>query len=156
MGRREKEIDQLCEEVVRGAVNAITLAFEQGDDLTEAKELCKHGDWELWLDSNFHKGQDTARRYMKMAELPKDARRALFLICKSMTCAYKMLGILPPELEKQIENGGSIPISPVIQRLTWIAEWTGRNLDEIAGWEQQRRDELKIKLKPIVELYEKL
>jgi hypothetical protein len=154
--QREKEIDQLCEQAVGVAVKAVELAFEQGDDLMEAKAICKHGDWELWVEANFVKGNWTARRYMSLAAMPKTLRQQCLLTCKSMTSVYKLLGILPPEPENQIENGGSITIPPVIQRLTWIAEWTGRNLDEVAAWEQPRRDELKIKLKPIVELYEKL
>jgi hypothetical protein len=153
---REKEIDLVCDSAVATIVSALGLAFEQGDDLAEAKAACRHGDWELWLSSNFPKGQETARRYMKLAETPKDYRREVFFNCKSMTYAYKTLGILPTEAVTGASGGGSISIPPVIQRLTWIAEWTGRNLDDIGTWEQPRREELKLKLKPIVAIYEKL
>jgi hypothetical protein len=153
---REKEIDRVCDEAVGTIVKALELAFEQGDDLTSAKEVCRPGDWELWVESNFKMGIRTAQRYMKLSETPKNDRRDVFLNCKSMTCAYKMLGILPAEAETSVENGGSISIPPVIQRLTWIAEWMGRNLDDIGTWEQPRREELKLKLKPIVAIYEKL
>ena len=153
---REKEIDRVCDEAVGTIVKALQLAFEQGDDLTEAKAASRHGDWELWVESNFPKGLWTAQRYMKLATVPKNLRQQALLSCKSMTSAYKMLGILPTEAVTGASGTGSISIPPVIQRLTWIAEWTGRNLDDIGTWEQPRREELKLKLKPIVAIYEKL
>ena len=154
--RRECEIDKICETAVTSGLRAITLAFEQGDDLVSAKGLCAHGEWQSWLANNFSKSQKTACYYMRLAAIPKMTRTSVMANAHSVNEAFRLLGILAPEPAKLIEDKHSISISPIIQHLSWVAEWTGKSLNEIKEWEQPRRDEMKLKLKPIVEIYESL
>ena len=41
---------------------------ESGQYLSDAKALCRHGEWLPWLETNFEASQPTAFRYMKLAE----------------------------------------------------------------------------------------
>jgi hypothetical protein len=44
-------------------------AIEAGRRLTEAKELCGHGNWLAWLDREFEWDERTARRFVSVYEL---------------------------------------------------------------------------------------
>ena len=154
--KRESEIDAICDGAVKAGFKAIALAFEQGDDLILVKAGCKHGEWEEWLEKNFEKGQDTARRYMKMAAVPKDDRSRLLTEAKSINDCFRTLGIIAPEPVKAIENHSTISIPPFIQRLNWIAEYYSKSPPDIDAMQDGEREELKTKLKPIIQIYEKL
>jgi hypothetical protein len=42
--------------------------LEIGQRLIAVKETCRHGEWLPWLPEEFHWGEDTARKYMLVAE----------------------------------------------------------------------------------------
>lgn len=153
---REILIDQSADAAVDLCGKTIKLVFQQGEDLLAAKAACRHGEWELWLEVNFPKGPRTARRYMQLGAIPKRTRMSVFTQSKSLRNAYLTAGLLLPEPEKETESDPGFTNPPVVQRLLWLAEWTGRNADDVATWEPARRQDMKIKLKPIVQLYERL
>jgi hypothetical protein len=61
---QEQEAGKQEEEAGRARLEA---AWNAGQALLAAKELCKHGEWLPWLDANFHGTQRTAQRYMAIA-----------------------------------------------------------------------------------------
>ena len=42
--------------------------IEVGKRLIQAKSLVQHGQWQLWLNDNFQLSQNTAGRFMQVAE----------------------------------------------------------------------------------------
>jgi hypothetical protein len=156
IANREQLIDSDVLNSVRHAMSAIQLAFEQGDDLLEAKKICAHGEFQKWVADNFPKSYKRAWDYMKLAAVPKVQRASFFENETSIRGAMKVLDILPESEPAASGQENSIRIPKVISNLTFISEWVSKSIDEISGWEQLRRDELKIKLSPIVELHGKL
>ena len=139
------------------AVQTIALLFEQGDDLLLAKSQLKHGLFLPWVEQNFPKSYDTANDYMKFAAAVPKLERAPFLKDpKSIRKSFELAGIIPPIPTKAIANGEDVVIPPWLQKLTWLAEWYGKNPPAIDEMETVARLELKSKLNPIVEIYEKL
>src|SRR5882672_3896846 len=63
--------------------------FEIGDLLLEAKAQCEHGQWLVWLDDEFEWSEDTAERYVKVAELCTRFRRLRNLKLRKTTL-YKL------------------------------------------------------------------
>jgi hypothetical protein len=100
----------LCISATANGLKAIKAAFEQGDDLILAKKECQcnrscdgryKGNFMEWVNENFPKGYETARRYIRMATVPKDHRSSLLNEAKSVNQAFRMLGILAPEKPKE-------------------------------------------------------
>lgn len=148
------------------ARNAVILALEQGADLILARSMIgnasrgntKRDDgkgWQRWLIANFPKSDETARKYMALAEKAKTNRGCVLQDVKSIREAFRVLGLLP-EVENETRQLPSINVSPIVARLNFVAEWVSKSSDEITTWEKIRRDELKLQLKPVVELFEKL
>jgi hypothetical protein len=75
-----------------------------GEHLTEAKEICGHGNWLPWLDREFAWKERSARNFMRVFELSKSATvadldipvRALYLLAAPSTPT--------PVVEKVIER----------------------------------------------------
>jgi hypothetical protein len=166
INEREKQIELTCSTTMLHARNAVILALEQGADLLLARSIVTNASrgstkrddgkgWQRWLIANFPKSDDTARKYMALAEKAKTARARVLQDVKSIREAFRVLGLLP-EPEPEQKQLPSITVSPVIARLNYIAEWAVRSVDEIAQWEAIRRQELKLQLRPVVELFEKL
>jgi len=111
--------------------------------------------WTKWIAANYSKGYDRARLYMVLSNRVKTSRGSILQNAKSLREAFRLLGLLPEDEpgERQLP---SITVSPIVSRLNYVAEWVVRESDEISKWEKIRRDELKIQLQPIVELFQKL
>ena len=167
INEREKQIDLTCTTAVRHGMNAVQLAYDQGKDLIAARALVanasrgkfqKQSDkgWQRWLLDNFPKSDETARKYMAIAEKVKTNHgRVLPQDLKSIREAFRFLG-LTPEVEGEQKQLPSISVSPIVAKLNFVAEWVVREADTIATWEDIRRQELKLQLQPVVELFQKL
>lgn len=154
---RESEIDSHCEESVNSGFKAIALAFEQGDDLIEAKSNSKHGDWEDWLSLNFTKSVRRAQEYIQFSKNVPKARRAAYLLeAKSIRKAFEIAGIIPELPASAVNNLPTISLPPFVQKLNWLAEYYEKNPPDFGTMQEVEREELKTKLKPIIEIYEKL
>lgn len=153
---RETEIDKECFSALTAGSRAVELALEQGDDLLLAKHKCGHGPFLEWLETHFPKSPRQARNYMSLAlKVPQRKRASIFEDAKSVRDAFRILGLLP-EVETTQPTLPGLPVNPAISRLNWLAEWTTKSGDEISTWEPQQRQELKITLRPVIELYSKL
>ncbi len=166
INKREEQIDLTCATAVRHAVNAVQLAIDQGNDLLMARSEvdnasrgthAKKGDvgWTKWLAANYSKGYERARLYMGLSSRVKTLRGSILQNAKSLREAFRLLGLLPED-ELEPKQLPSITVSPIVSRLNFIAEWVVREADQITTWEDIRRQELKLQLKPVVELFEKL
>lgn len=162
---RETQIDIACVTAVKHAMSAVQLAVEQGNDLIAAKAIVGNASrgtyakgekgWEQWVVKNFPKSYRLATDYMRLSEKVKQQGAAVLRDVKSIREAFRVLGLLP-EVETEPKQLGSISVSPIVSRLNFVAEWVARSSDEIKSWEDIRRQELKIQLQPVVELFQKL
>jgi hypothetical protein len=153
----ELEINQHGQDALTFGFKGVAKMFEQGDNLLLAKQNLKHGEFLPWLAQWFTKSEDTAQKYMRMAATVPNNERARYLMdAKSQRAAFELAGILAPIPTKAIANGEDVTIPPWLQKLTWLAEWYGKNPVVIEEMEPIAREELKAKLNPIVEIYEKL
>jgi len=137
-------------------MRAVRLAFEQGDDLILVKSLCRHGEFGKWIEDNFHKSWWVANKYMRLAQVPRCDRERLLQDAKSLNDAFRALGIISPEPAKQLDDVPSITLPPEVQKLNWIAEWVEREEPSFEKMPQIARDELKTRLRPVVEIYNRL
>lgn len=152
--QREAAIDRVCGEVAAGVNQSVSLAFEQGDDLLQASVAATEQEFATLLRDTFG-SSNRATGYMKLAAKTPIADRATILSdSKLLKSAMKTLDLLPEDTSQPATRSVSIP--PIIQRLTWLAEWTGRNQDAVRKWQPEQRAELKQQLAPVVELWETL
>jgi hypothetical protein len=67
---------------------AIQKVIECGQYLIEAKQSVGHGNWGTWLSANVRNlSQDTATRYMKLAQTPHDMLKDAYSIRQAYICA---------------------------------------------------------------------
>ena len=80
-----RDADTRCK---RSAEETAAAALDAGRLLIEAKDLVKHGEWGLWLQSHCQMAKRTARRYMQLARSGLDRPRVADLgirgACKSI------------------------------------------------------------------------
>jgi hypothetical protein len=71
-----------------------------GRHLVEAKRLCGHGNWLPWLEREFGWSEDTAERYMKLAD---DRFRKLRNLSLPVSCLYLLTAPgTPPEVRQSV------------------------------------------------------
>ncbi len=150
---REEKIQRQRKLTLFHASKTIEMVLEQGQDLLTAKRELPHGLWLHWLEEQFPKSQQTAWRYMALASNYAHVSNLNDNI--SIRKAMIASGIFPDNMTEP-KQLGSISVSPIVSRLNFIAEWVVRESDAISTWEKIRRDELKLQLQPVVELFEKL
>lgn len=152
---REERIEAACEQVATGVNQSVTLAFEQGDDLIAFASQTTEQEFGTLIRETFSQSA-RAQGYMKLAaRTPLTERHAIIADAKLLKQAMRTLDLLPEEPTTSPESK-SVSIPPIIQRLTWLAEWTGRNQDAVRDWKAEQRAELKQQLAPVVELYGQL
>jgi hypothetical protein len=137
--------------------DAVLKARECGQYLIEARQTVPHGQWLEWLSKSCYGcnlDRETARRWVKLAETPIEKLEEAL----SLRQAYIAAGILPEPVREPGQQQGR----PEGQRwLTGISkawEIIGHTLEKktLDKWPETDRQTLKAKLKPMVELYEKL
>jgi ParB-like chromosome segregation protein Spo0J len=90
--------------------------IEIGRRLSESKKLCGHGNWSPWLSREFGWGDDTALRYMQVAELAKS--RNLRNLSLPISGLYLLAAPSTPEEARQevverAENGEVLSVKDV-------------------------------------------
>ena len=148
-------IDEACDSAVAQGLRAAAMAFELGDCLAMAKHICKHGEFVRWVEENTPVGPRQAQKYLALSEVPKANRDSYLQDAKSVNGLFRMLGVITPEPPKQIDMP-TISIPPEVRRLTWIGEWFAGHASDIEKLEPNTKAELKAKLRPVVEVYERL
>jgi len=154
--QREAQIEQHCAAVAFNVNRACELAFEQGDDLTAASRDLSQHDFAKLIDGSYGVAPKRAYDYMKLAaKVPRDQRQIFFNDTKQLKLAMHTLDLLP-EPTPSAATGRSVSIAPIFERLTWLAEWTNKNRNEVSAWPTERKQDLKQQLAPVVELWETL
>lgn len=141
------------------AGEAINKAVECGQYLIEAKTAVGHGRWYEWLanpNHGFDLTSETARKYMSLAAFVN--RGGSLEDVQGMRQAYIAAGILTePHREQGAHSQGE-------RSQSWLS-WTMKLTEEfqrlsdhggIASIEEGERATMKEKLRPIVEIYERL
>jgi len=154
---RERKIESHCLQVAVNVQAAVSLAFEQGDDLgSAAKDLGQH-EFVSLINGTFGQCPKRAYDYIKLSEkVPAAARVDFFDDCKLLKGAMKILDLLPEESAAIAQPKPATTIPPVFKNLVWLAEWATRNGDEVERWDECQRKELKQQLAPVVGLYQRL
>lgn len=105
--------------------------IEIGKRLIEAKKLVEHGSWGKWLEDNFNLTQESARKFMKIAERFGNSNTSWNLNSSQM---WEMLALPEEETEKFIEakKAEGNPVD----------EMTVQNLrDEVKKWKADYEQE---------------
>ena len=64
----KKTLPQLETEIKEHLTKIATNYIEVGNRLIEAKELVKHGQWQIWLENNFQLKRQSAQNFMNIAK----------------------------------------------------------------------------------------
>ena len=131
---------------------AIRERTKLGEMLNRAKKIVEHGNWLEWLGANCPRlTEQSAQRYMKLA---KTSHVRYLDNCASVTEAYRLAGLLPPrdetegqDDEKQKGDNYVVHISRALDVLNKAA---------VDGWQSQDKAQLRARLKPLVDLYDRL
>lgn len=130
---------------------AVLKARECGVYLAKAKEMCGEGKWTAWHSAHVRSliSYDTADRYIKLSKVPvEDLKKAL-----SLRKAYIQAGILP-DSQGHDSNNKTLPGGCVWLELldkTWAEV---KKLEKTLGTMSEGQvNSLKLKLKPLAELY---
>lgn len=157
--QREAEIDNTVKATLLQAARAVNLAIQQGGDLLLAKAQCRHGEFEDWLKKNFVKqcGKTIrrAQQYMKLAVAAKTKGTSFFENAGSIEEAFRLLGLLP-EIEHVQSDIPQLTLPPIFKPFNFIAEWLAKDGDSLASWERPQLEELRQRVKPAVELHERI
>ena len=154
--KREEQIDEAAQKAIDAAAHTVKLAIEQGYDLLLAKHDVNHGDWLAWLQKNFPKTPRRATDYMVLAAAHQKKGDEFFAAARTIEGAFRLLGLLPEVPQPKQIDMPQIAIPPIIQKLNSVAEWFAKESDEIKTWPKDRLSDLKQKLRPVVELWQKL
>ena len=153
VAKRESEIDELRGKTAEAALRTIQRVVEQGKDLLQAKERMGHGALLDWLNKFFPKSIRTAQRYMAVA-IKCDT--VSYLDDAAFQLEMFKAAQLIPETEKGEANPKGLSLPPIINHLNFVAEWFVKESVNISTWDENRRAELRVRLKPVVELYQTL
>lgn len=154
ISERETQIDEECGKATACMAKAVKLAFSQGQDLIMAKNKVGHGDWMLWVSANFPKTIRTANRYMLLASNWTHVSNPECDL-QYVTQGYRAIGVIP-SADPEVHQLPSLNIPPIFQKLISVSDWLTRSTDEVMGWNENRRHDLKAALKPVVEFFERL
>ncbi len=75
---KQNPLNRLAEEIKYSLDTINESIVEIGQKLIEAKSLCKHGEWEKWLETNFEWTDRTARNFMAVAKQFEDKTEHVF------------------------------------------------------------------------------
>lgn len=151
-----QEAKRFAEDARINGMAAVVAAIECGKLLSRAKKLVGHGRFLSWLSAFCDISEPTAWRWMTLANSScmKDLRK-----CKTLTEAYRSVGIIPVEAVVSTENTQDVDIfevaikkveSPVVRLERTLAQI------DVTDWPQASKQSLALKLKPAVDLYAKL
>lgn len=131
---------------------AIRERTKLGEMLNHAKKIVGHGNWLPWLETNCPKlTEQSAQRYMKLA---KTSHVRDLDNCASVTEAYRLAGLLPPrdeaEGDDEDKHNGDNYVVHVSRALDVL------NKAAVDSWQPQDKAQLRARLKPLVDLYDRL
>jgi hypothetical protein len=143
-------------ELVPQAIKAMIVA---GSKLKKKREQIPQGDWYTWLESNVKNcSRETARRWIRLAEF-NETHKGKLNDATSVRQAYQLAGLLPESESGSSSSGGRATdadayLVHLLRSETYIsAQIAAQPIDE---WPKQRRESLKERLQPLVEIYERL
>ena len=131
----------------------------QGDALHKVITMVGQDEFPKMVSHIFPDDQQRPIRYMKLAKkIPVERRELIFNNHKQLDFAMHQVGLAvePPQSVVVGTTEKSVSIAPIFERLTWLAEWTTKNHNDVATWPAERKQDLKQQLAPIVELWETL
>lgn len=136
------------------AYDTITAVLEQGKDLLEMRNRVAPGHWHKWLKDHFTKTARTAQRYI--AAYIKSETNSFVRDIKFQAELFEISGIAPEPARAPAAALPSVSVPPIFQRLNFVAEWVGKEGTAVKEWAPAQREELRQRLRPVVELYEQL
>lgn len=149
-------LDEDVRDVILDKVNAIR---ECGLILASIKTGRKHGEWLGLFDpeneTRFAFGARTAQTYMRFAEaLPREVTSLPDGI-RSITAFMRATGALPPADPNDGEARNTNPFSALMDGVKAIRH-TFTGWGDVKTWPQNRREQAREQLRPLVEFYEEL
>ena len=105
-----------AEAIKAAGTRVISDVVEIGRHLTEAKELCAHGQWLPWLDKEFGWTEQTALNFMRVHELAKTKR--ILDLNLSLSSLYLLARPSTPreaveEVVERAESGERVSVAQV-------------------------------------------
>lgn len=156
---------------LRGAGGCFLLMLRQGFNLAKAKDSLKHGQWAPWALENLPFTIRTAQNrivlYLKYSK-QLNAKGISFLRGgqfdasllgeikdEDIKAFYEAAGLIKKcEQLSLVSSDRRIPVEACFQRLNFLSEWVTQNRETVfTSWEPLKRQELKDRIKPLVELY---
>lgn len=129
----------------------LKMCVQIGDRLREWKVAIPRGQWGCFLESHFPAlPERTSQRWMRLAEANAGGRLQLES-ARGLRHAYQLAGLLPDA--ETAPKGGSKPESYVVHIARLVAALQHIQLDQLTS---RDRNDLRQRLKPAVELYQKL
>jgi hypothetical protein len=145
-----KAADELATTTVATAGAQIRACVEAGEKLAEFRKTIGHGQWLNWfMDHIDSVSIDTARRWMKLAEVYNKGNGINVMSAKSVRQAYQLAGILPePNDPKTSKGADGVTYLLHAVRLQHALEQI--NLEQL---DEQQRAQLVARLRPIAGVY---
>jgi hypothetical protein len=150
------EAERLAHQAVSFAGAAINAAIAAGELFRKARKDVGRGDWQLWVESNCPMiSYSTATRWMKLSEIKE--RDGIDVECaSSVRQAYILAGLLP-----EPEGGSGKSESAACNYLVHVSRLeralrTQLQSAPLASWAASDRDALRDRLRPLVEIYNRL
>jgi hypothetical protein len=138
---------------------AVRAVVEAGQQLKARRDKCEAGEWYEWLAANVKDcGRETARRWIRLAEF-NETHTSRLADATSVRQAYQLAGLLPASEGGSANScgkstGADAYLIYLLRSETHLSAQIAAQ--PIEDWPTQRRTELKHRLQPFVELYQRL
>jgi len=138
-------------EAVQEAISAVVRA---GQLLRDQRERIGHGGWYAWLDEqHLSISRETARKWIRLAEFEETHAERL-AEAQTIRQAYVLAGLLPETESNPHASSGPNIIATLIKSTNHLsARIASRPIEK---WSEHERLEVKTRLRPLVEIYERL
>jgi hypothetical protein len=128
---------------------------QQGKSLFQAREIVGEAQFDAWLKKHFPKPASVASQYIQQTlKLGDNPSAKVAGDPKAMKHAMKAAGLLPQSPEP-VKSGPSDAVAPdpLFSAINGAIVALTQTRDQIPGWSEQRKQQLKMRLKPLADLY---
>lgn len=142
----QKTLDALTRRLEKNLQDTVGHLVEIGRDLMQAKELVGHGGFEKWLGVNFDLSDQTARRFMHVAEAFGDQVEALKGL--SLSCVYLLAAPSTPNTVREavlqkVQDGEKVSLATIQELRQVSGESADTDDGEIPVKESSFRSEIR-------------
>jgi hypothetical protein len=147
-----EEATQVGDSATAFSAQRLAVCVQVGERLREWKKVIPRGEWGRWLEAHFPDFEErSGQRWMRLAEA-KLGGRLNVETARGLRHAYQLAGLLP-DADSSNTKGSSKPTTYTVHVARLVAALQHISLGELT---ERERNDLRVRLQPVVEFLQKL